>query len=111
MRFENFLASDGQSNCWNRYPSDQQPNDPRKEGFNHPMHRCGNGRQRVSCSFGNGTDDVTDKMHIIRLEAMDNNAAPNPDHGRSANSSEKRQESRHAENKCTSRFAAHDTGN
>jgi len=34
-----------------------------------------------------------------------------PPHGRSANSCEKRQESRHTENKCTSQFAAHDTGN
>src|SRR6267142_1463285 len=75
-------TSDGKSNCWNRYPADQQPNDPRKEAFNHPLDRCGNGRQCVSCSLGNGTDGVTDKMHIIRLEAMDNNAGANPDHGR-----------------------------
>src|SRR5258705_12882663 len=45
---------------------------------------------------------------VIRLEAMDNNAAANPDHGRSANCSEQRQESRHTENKCTPQFAAHD---
>ena len=57
------------------------------------MNRC----------FGSGADGLVNGMHAVRLETVHNNAAANPDHGRSAGRAEKCEETGHTENKGTER--------
>jgi hypothetical protein len=101
---------DDKSDSGDRYAANQQPHHPREDGFDSPFRYYGNRRQRVTCSLGGGFDRPADEMRIVCLQTVDDNAAANPDHGRSANSGEKRQKSGHTENQPASECAAHHTG-